>query len=109
MINLPTATPKVIKELNTLFYRFLWNDKPDKIKRVITNLHYSQGGLNMIDLNKFDQSLKLTWIRRFFSTSSKWKQLTESQFPDLEHALNYSDKFIENIKNTTNNLFWKDV
>ena len=109
LINLPTATPKVIKELNTLFYRFLWNDKPDKIKRVITNLHYSQGGLNMIDLNKFDQSLKLTWIRRFFSTSSKWKQLTESQFPDLEHALNYSDKFIENIKNTTNNLFWKDV
>ena len=52
----------------------------------------------MIDLNKFDQSLKLTWIRRFFSTSSIWKQLTESQFPDLEHALNYSDKFIENIK-----------
>ena len=35
--------------------------------------------------------------------------MTESQFPDLEHALNYSDKFIENIKNTTNNLFWKDV
>ena len=63
----------------------------------------------MIDLNKFDQSLKLTWIRRFFNTSSKWKQLTESQFPDFEQALNYSDNFIENIKNTTNNLLWKDV
>ena len=63
----------------------------------------------MLDLKNFDQSLKLTWIRRFFSTSSIWKQLTESQFPDLEHTLNYSDKFIENLKNTTKNLFWRDV
>ena len=63
----------------------------------------------MLDLEKFDQSLKLTWIRRFFCTSSKWKQLTQSQFPELEQAINYSDKFIENIKNTTKNLFWKDV
>ena len=109
LISLPSPTPKVIKDLNTIFYKFLWNNKPDRIKRTITNLHHLKGGLNMIDLNKFDQSLKLTWIRRFFNTSSKWKQLTESQFPKLTQIINYSDKFTENLGSTTSNKFWKDV
>ena len=109
LISLPTPSPKVVKEINTLLYKFLWSDKPDKIKRCISNLNILKGGLNMIDLKTFDQALKLKWISRYFNTSSTWKQLADSQFPQLSEIINYSDVFIENIKNTTNNPFWKDV
>ena len=109
LICLPTPSLKVIKELNNIFFKFLWNDKPDKIKRTISTLNLLEGGLNMIDIDKFNQALKLTWIRRYFNTSSTWKQLTDSHLPKLAEVINFSDKFTENIMKTTKNPFWKEV
>ena len=51
-----------IKDLNVMFYNFLWNDKGDKIKRNIMINDYSEGGLKMIDIASFNRSLKATWI-----------------------------------------------
>ena len=51
-----------------MFYSFLWNNKPDKIKRNTANQKLTNGGLDMLDVDKFDKSLKLTWIRRFFNS-----------------------------------------
>ena len=42
-----------IKEINVMFYNFLWNDKGDKIKRKVLINDYSEGGLKMIDLVSF--------------------------------------------------------
>jgi len=49
-----------IKEINDMFYHFLWNGKGDKIKRkvMINDLRY--GGLKMIDLCSFNKSLNRT-------------------------------------------------
>ena len=41
---------KAIKEVNKLFFSFLWNDKGDKIKRDIMINDYSNGGLKMLDI-----------------------------------------------------------
>ena len=41
---------KVIKEVNKLFFSFLWNGKGDKIKRDININDYSNGCLKMIDI-----------------------------------------------------------
>ena len=53
-----------IKEINVMFYHFLWNDKGDKIKRKVMINDYSGGGLKMIDIASFNRSLKATWIKR---------------------------------------------
>ena len=42
-----------IKDINVMFYNFLWNDKSDKIKRSIMINDYSEGGLKMIDTASF--------------------------------------------------------
>ena len=47
----------------SIFYKFLWNDKGDKIKRKIMINDYSEGGLKMIDIASFNKSLKATWIQ----------------------------------------------
>ena len=44
---------KTIKEVNKLFFSFLWNGKGDKIKRDIIINDYSNGGLKMIDIQSF--------------------------------------------------------
>ena len=54
---------KAIKEVNKLFYTFLWNEKGDKIKRDIMINDYSNGGLKMIDIQSFKKSLKATWVK----------------------------------------------
>ena len=53
---------KAIKEINVLFYIFLWDEKGDKIKRNLMISDFSEGGLRMIDIESFNKSLKSSWI-----------------------------------------------
>ena len=68
---------EAIKEINTIFYKFLWNDKGDKIKRKIMINNYSEAGLKMIDIASFNKSLKATWIQKYLDPEnhSKWKRV----------------------------------
>ena len=69
--------------------------------------YLSYGGLNRVNINEFDMSLKLTWLRKFLQQSPEW----------LEFAVNYKiDRLIwtgtsyhEKLQNTTSNPFWKCV
>ena len=58
------ANHTAIKDINVMFYNFLWNDKGDKIKRNIMINDYSEGELKMIDIVSFNRSLKATWIKK---------------------------------------------
>ena len=65
---------KAIKEINELFYKFLWDEKGDKIKNVMIK-DFSEGGLKMIDIQSFNKSLKSSWIKKYLDpeNSSSWK------------------------------------
>ena len=66
---------EAIKELNTIFHKFLWNEKGDKIMRNVMINNFSEGGLKMIDIASFNKSLKGYWIIEYFNTNnaSSWK------------------------------------
>lgn len=57
------SNEKVIKEVNKLFFSFLWNGKPDRIKRNVVINDYPSGGLRMIDIESFSKSLKASWVK----------------------------------------------
>jgi len=57
LISVPTHSQKAIKEINTLLYKFLWNNKPEKIKHSMSSLHLLEGGVDMLDLKMLDQAL----------------------------------------------------
>ena len=72
----PLATNhKIIKEINNLFYSFLWDNKGDKIKRSVMINDYKNGGLKMVDIASFTKSLKTAWIKKYLDDSNrgKWK------------------------------------
>ena len=66
---------QAMKELNEAFYHFLWDGKPDKVKRNVIINEYSNGGLKMIDLLSFNKSLKTIWIKKYLDKTNmgKWK------------------------------------
>ena len=64
-----------------MFYNFLWNDKGDKIKRNVMINDYPEGGLKMIDIDSFNRSLKVIWIKKYLDTEN---QAGCKSFFDLE-------------------------
>ena len=68
-ITIPSPDHQFIKQINSLLFGYLWNQKPDKIKRSIIIQDFNKGGLRMLDLQYFIQSLKLTWMSRLFKST----------------------------------------
>ena len=62
-----------IDEANTIFFKFLWDGKGDKIKRDIMISEYEDGGLKMIDIRLFTQALKLSWVRSYLDKGNEAK------------------------------------
>ena len=75
----------IIKEVNKLFYSFLWNGKGDKIKRGVMINDYPNGGLKMIDIQSFNKSLKATWIKKYLDDNNqgKWKTFFDLELETL--------------------------
>ena len=67
------ALPKLIhlqslfNDLNKLFFNFIWDGKPEKIKRNTLIADFEDGGLKIIHLQQFNAYLKITWVKRLFS------------------------------------------
>ena len=53
-----------MKKLDKIFYNFLWNSGPDRIKRNIIIKDVTAGGLRMINTNTFIKALHISWLRR---------------------------------------------
>ena len=85
---------EAIKEINTIFYKFLWNDKGDKIKRKIMINDYSEGGLKMIYIASFNKSLKLPGSRNIWT---------------LKIVVNGSYSLIPNLKEMEAKRYLKEI
>ena len=65
---------KHMSEIKTLFEEFLWASKRPKIRTNILYLPIKLGGLGLTNLNNFQNSLLLTWVKDIFlSYSIQWK------------------------------------
>ena len=110
---LPT-NQRVLEEINTLFFNFLWNGKGDKIKRNTMISDYSEGGLRMINLISFNKALKSAWVKKYLDPENHGKsklfldwQLQHYCGPfvfrgnlnryDLSKFINSTDAFITEI------------
>ena len=103
-----TSPPeKVFRDLDKILYDFVWDGKPDKIKRKTLILPIDKGGLGMPDCRIFCKVLKIVWIKRFYDKSDdvRWKivfsNALESHGGMLLFKCNFkhNEYFIEEIKN----------
>ena len=60
LTSLPNPSIQTIKRIERQMLEFIWDGKPEKIKRNILINNYDAGGLKTIDLETFKKSLKIT-------------------------------------------------
>ena len=70
--SLPTL-PDILKTINSILYDFLWDGKGNKIKRTTMINNYVKGGLKMLDIQSFNESLKMKWIQGYLNEENKGK------------------------------------
>ena len=58
--------PNFDKEVNNACFRFVWNFKPDKIKRSTLIGPFDKDGLQMVDFSMVDKVLKAAWVKRLY-------------------------------------------
>ena len=73
ILSLLLTNQSAIDEANTIFFKFLWDGKGDKIKRDIMISEYEDGGLKMIDIRLFTQALNLSWVRSYLDKGNEAK------------------------------------
>ena len=104
---LPNPPDIFFQTCQQMCYRFIWNNKPDKISRKNVHKSIQKGGIGFPDIKIFVLSLKLSWIRRAKKSTHKWKDIFLNNFPDWpfieQHGPEYVSKF------TKYNTFWADV
>ena len=53
-----------IKQLIQVAYNFIWQGKPEKVKRNTVIADYEHGGLKMLDIESFLEAQKVIWVKR---------------------------------------------
>ena len=69
LMNIPRPPDDMINEINKMCFQFLWNNRSSKIKKDVLIKECSEGGLGMIEIESFNKTLKLTWMRRLLLDS----------------------------------------
>ena len=63
--SVPKVPPNFAEKVNDIWFQFIWNWKPDKVKHQTIVLPVDKGGLNMVDFTIVDKSLKAAWVKGF--------------------------------------------
>ena len=103
-LTLPQPNTILLNKLISELYKFIWDGNPDKINRKTLSKDYHEGGLKMPNIHAYIKGLKLTWIRRAYtSTANVYKLLTFSENLDFNRLC-----FLGPEKQLKNR-FWNEV
>lgn len=108
-LGLPNPSEEFFKRLQNMCFTFLWKGGPDRIKRSVIIQGKEFGGLRMIDIEKFNDALKVSWIRRTFKEGKNCFKIHDVFCPFAERILMFGSDFIKNNIEPIRNPFWKDT
>ena len=94
-ISLPNPPDELLKRLDKIFYKFLWNSGPDRISRNNMIRNEREGGLRMIQIRTFIKAFKVTWFPRLLINPKNiiWSSLSNIEFANffpLEMGMHYT-------------------
>ena len=67
----------LLKEIDTILFSYIWNNKPAKIKRSTLIAPVKEGGLGMVDVHVVHVAAKCSWLKRLLvgNQDLKWKKI----------------------------------
>jgi hypothetical protein len=109
---LPNPNHDIIQTINKSIYQFVWDGKPDKIKRTTLVKRIEQGGLKLTDITAFLYANKASWVKRLtdINNTGQWKIFYQNELykygGDLVFECTLNDK---HINSNFKNVFLRDV
>ncbi len=103
----------MIKELNDMFFEFIWDSKSNKIASDTLYKPYSNGGLKMINIRVFIKSIRFAWVHKVFDNHnfSPWKLMLQTFINRFGgNCIFYLDKIsLTRIAKRIKNPFWSEI
>ena len=107
---LPTPPKFVFDVIEKKFKDFLWNKSTVKINKKQLEKDISEGGLKLINIQDFNNSLKLSWLKRLLTMDGGWQNILEASLGiNKKIALELDVKSLAEIGEKCLNPFWKYV
>ena len=111
---LPAPPGEFIVRLERTLYKFLWNDKTERIRRNTLILPSHEGGIKMPHIVSFNYAIKLSWLKRVLQAENvqAWKSLFIRNLPIKEKWLwncNIDKKDLSFLTRNVSSQFWKEV
>ena len=99
-----------LKSVNTILYNFVWEGKPDKIKRSSICKDYFKGGLKMINIYNYEKALKVSWMKRLLiNPTSQWYNLFQKYYIKVDYFLIFGEGWCKTFVKKIKNQFWLNV
>ena len=106
---------KVYDEVDSLLFKFLWDNKPAKIRKNVIIRMIEEGGLKMPDFRTKVKSWKCLWVKRIdygINKNSLWMTIMNALFPKhcsifLVCKSRVSNNFLESLEDVPK--FYKDI
>ena len=103
-LTIPSPSKVILQQFISNLYSFIWDNKPDKVKRDVISQAYELGGLKMINVELYIKGLKLTWLRRIYKNNFKITKILESS-----ENLNLQNLAYSGPSKQLKNPFWREV
>ena len=109
-ISIPNPSDVFLKKISGILFKFIWDNKPDKISRVQITKEYLDGGLKMLNIDSFIKALKLTWLRRLLKQHRAcWIPLIPFDKNTYHRIVFFGSTWALNVASKIENRFWQDV
>lgn len=110
---LPAPSQDFLARLERILYKFLWNNKVERIRRSTRVLPENEGGIKMPHMPAFNYAIKLSWLKRLLLTEdiSAWKSLFLNNLPITDELFWKCNLNKQDLHMLCNNIpcFWKEV
>ena len=107
---LPTIPANILKEINDIISKFLWNGKRPKIKNQILENNKANGGAGLVNMKIKDTAVKVKWIQTLYYDQNMANLVYELIHPILKEniwRINIASTDVQDVP--IKNKFWTDV
>ena len=104
-ILLPYPPDGVINDIQSEVFNFIWNSKHDRVNRKTSVKNIVDGVIGIPDIRRYINALKVTWIRKLYTSNHKWKCIFLESCPIASQLQNLG----ASIESQNMNDFWKHV
>ena len=106
--NIPDPDTNFLKQINNLFIRFLWNNKPSKIAFDTICQSYDKGGINMVNVFDHLSYIKINCFRRYLKNTDLF-EMTNAMYPMLKDIKSNGIEYLDIVSSSIKNPMLHDI